>query len=145
MCGRANSRRWCCAARRMVPFFFCFPWKNDRPMLSLHPVVVRGHLGYIVGYHKWTDVVYRGYLGHIPGFRVYVQYVGCKTELLSSAGNVAHSTSLTFLLFISFSDSFSRNNLCLLNLCRRALRVVDSLGSYSVAGLELSLVNRVIP
>ena len=29
-----------------------------------------------------TDVVYRGYLGYIPGFQVYLDCVGCTTELL---------------------------------------------------------------
>ena len=39
-----------------------------------------------------TDVVYRANLGYIPGFQLYVLYVKCKTELLSSAGNIIHST-----------------------------------------------------
>ena len=45
-----------------------------------------------------TDVVDREHLGYIPGFRVCVHYVRCKTELLCSAGNITHSTSVLLLL-----------------------------------------------
>ena len=70
-----------------------------------------------------TDVVYRGHLGCIPVNQVYVHYVGCKTELLSSAGNITHSTSVVLLLLgVLLGD-----NLHLFNLCRRVLRVTDSL------------------
>ena len=51
-----------------------------------------------------TDVVYRGHLGYIPGFRVYVHYIGCETELLSSAGNITHSISVV----VTSSRSLSR-------------------------------------
>ena len=39
-----------------------------------------------------TDVVYTGHLGYIPGFQLYVHYVGCKTELLFTVGNITLST-----------------------------------------------------
>ena len=45
-----------------------------------------------------TDVVYREHLGYIPGFQEHVHYVGCRTELLSSVGNITHSTSVLLLL-----------------------------------------------
>ena len=47
-----------------------------------------------------TDVIYREHLGYIPGFQVYVLYVGCKTKMLSSAGNITHSTSVVLLLLL---------------------------------------------
>ena len=44
-------------------------------------------------------MIYRGHPGYIPGFQVYVEYVGRKTELPSSAGNIAHNGH--FRLFFS--------------------------------------------
>ena len=62
--------------------------------------------GIITGYgiaDGITDIVYRGHLGYIPGFQVYVHYVRCKTELLSSAGNVTFSESFSGYFCISLT------------------------------------------
>ena len=74
-------------------------------------VVIRGHPGHIPGYHKWLWICgwyngcsLQGTSGILSAFQVYVHYVGCKTGLLSSAGNITHSTSIHFL---SITESFS--------------------------------------
>ena len=70
-------------------------------------VVLSRHPGCTPGYHKWisiadciTNIVYRGHLGYIPEFRVHVHHVGCKTDLLSSAGNITHSTYVVLILLL---------------------------------------------
>ena len=94
---------WVCFGGRL--------WSSG-DILVTFPGIISGY-GFADGI---TDVVYRGHLGYILGFRVYVHYVGCKTELFSSARNITHSTSA---LQHFFSESFSGYNLHLLNLCRR--------------------------
>ena len=63
-------------------------------ILDTFPGIISGY-GFADGI---TDVLYRGNLEYIPGFQVYVHYVGCKTELLSSAWNITHRTSLSLIL-----------------------------------------------
>ena len=57
-----------------------------------------------------TGLVHRRHRGYIPGFELYVDHVGCSTELLSFAGNIAHSGLLSVRL---------GNNSRLFNLGRR--------------------------
>ena len=107
------------ACKGRVPAFHGLWLSGD--FRATFPGVIGGY-GFADGL---TYVVYRGYLGYTPGFRVYAHYVGCKTELLSSVGNITHSTSVVLLLLLL--GVLLGHNLHLFNLYRRASRVVDSL------------------
>ena len=78
-------------------------------------MIIKGYPGYLQGITSGsrfadiiTDVICRGRLGYIPGFQVYVHCVGCKTELLSSAGTSRTAVIVYFsVLLDNNSDIFN--------------------------------------
>ena len=96
--GCASPSYFCLLDKALFVVFIglCDGWGlwSSGDIRATFPGIISGY-GFAGGIN---NVVYRGYLGYIPGFRVYLHYVGCKTELLSSAWNITHRTSLSLIL-----------------------------------------------